>query len=295
MKAPAFQCYPSDDFLADLNFIAMNASERGIYLTLYFVCWIQESLPASPERLARVCGVTKEDIEAAWPSIAPCFVKDGETYRHPKLDEKRAKQEAYREQKVLAGRLGGRPKKAEVISALPDEKRKEAEVIFAKAEKSSPPPSPSPSPEEKPSSEKQRTPVPIDADSPRKRVVSQQTVSKADFCRDFVDRLLLLHPKKVDRLRALDEAEALYDTLTSEGGDARSVFTDTVEVNHAAWCRTEPWKEKNGVFAPKLADWLSSPDRQWKYWPAGVPKPTPKYIPSWMTSGWLEEQEAGLA
>ena len=52
-KAPAFQFY-AGDFLSDLKVASMNMEERGIYITLLAYSWLENGLPADPEKLARL-------------------------------------------------------------------------------------------------------------------------------------------------------------------------------------------------------------------------------------------------
>jgi hypothetical protein len=57
------------------------------------------------------------------------------------------------------------------------------------------------------------------------------------------------HPKTKNRSLA---ERALVD-LAQEKSFDRDAF-DRV---HEAWCQTESWQEKNGRFAPQLAEWIS--------------------------------------
>src|SRR5687768_14115762 len=71
-KSPAFQFYPKD-FLSDENVRVMSMQERGVYITLLSICWIHGTLPASVERLAKLCGVPHPAFRKLWPALEPCF------------------------------------------------------------------------------------------------------------------------------------------------------------------------------------------------------------------------------
>lgn len=100
-KSPAFQFYPAD-FLADSNVMLMTMPERGAYITLLSVAWIEGAIPvADPAALRRLLGGHKPSAR-----VLSCFRKDG---THKRLEEERGKQETWRE-KSRAGaakRWGG--------------------------------------------------------------------------------------------------------------------------------------------------------------------------------------------
>lgn len=56
------------------------------------------------------------------------------------------------------------------------------------------------------------------------------------------------HPKKTDRVLA---EHALCELAAAPGFDP-AAFDDV----HRAWCATDQWREQNGRFAPKLANWI---------------------------------------
>lgn len=108
-QSPAFQFYPKD-FLTDSNVVAMTLPERGAYITLLCICWLERSLSTDPTTLARLCRVTPARFTQLWPALEPCFaVVDGRLIQ-PRMERERQKQETYRALKAAAGRKGGRPK-----------------------------------------------------------------------------------------------------------------------------------------------------------------------------------------
>ena len=47
----------------------MSMQERGAYITLMCLCWIQGTLPADVTLLARLCGVPLTAFRKIWPGI----------------------------------------------------------------------------------------------------------------------------------------------------------------------------------------------------------------------------------
>jgi uncharacterized protein YdaU (DUF1376 family) len=113
-KAPAFQFYPKD-FLTDGRVSGMSLSERGAYITLLSLCWLERSLPRDLTRLARQVGVPRAHMARLWPAIAPCFKDDpanGERLIHPRLELERQKQETYRRRQSDKGKASAANRKA---------------------------------------------------------------------------------------------------------------------------------------------------------------------------------------
>ncbi len=108
-KSPAFQFYPKD-FLTDSHVIAMRLQERGAYITLLCLCWLDGSIPADEAALARLCNVPLVAFRKIWPALAPCFAAAEERLIQPRIERERQKQNHYRALKAAAGRQGGRPK-----------------------------------------------------------------------------------------------------------------------------------------------------------------------------------------
>ena len=115
-KAPAFQFYPND-FLSDANVISQSMQERGVYITLLCVCWQQGSLPSDVAPLARFCGLPLQTFRKLWPAVQLCFQvsANGERLVHARLDRERKKQREFRKAQSDKGKLGGRPRKLELL------------------------------------------------------------------------------------------------------------------------------------------------------------------------------------
>lgn len=108
-RAPAFQFYPKD-FLSDERVRLMSHTERGIYITLLCLCWLERSLPAAPEHLAKLVEVPVPRFRRLWEgSLSACFILGSDGRLHQKrLDEERLKQEHYSRRQSDRGKDGAR-------------------------------------------------------------------------------------------------------------------------------------------------------------------------------------------
>lgn len=103
-KSPAFQFYPQD-YLADPNVAEMTLEEQGAYIRLICYAWIAGSIPADPERCARLVGngcsiSVATNVQRAFnePSTDP------QRLLHKRVEKERQKQAIRREQTSSAGR-----------------------------------------------------------------------------------------------------------------------------------------------------------------------------------------------
>ena len=102
-KVPAFQFYPKD-FLTDERVRLMSHTERGIYVTLLCLCWLERSLPADPAHLAKLVDVTATRFARIWAGpLSACFHEDAGRLHHKRLNHERDKQEIYRQRQREKG------------------------------------------------------------------------------------------------------------------------------------------------------------------------------------------------
>src|SRR5262245_65155004 len=94
-KSPCFQFYPRD-YLADAHVLAMTNRERGMYMTLLCVCWLEQSISADPRELAGLVGERPLQFVHSWnQKLKTCFTSDGAgRLIHKRLNVERAKQKA---------------------------------------------------------------------------------------------------------------------------------------------------------------------------------------------------------
>jgi uncharacterized protein YdaU (DUF1376 family) len=105
--SPAFQFYPRD-FLSDERVRIMDATARGVYITLLCVCWIEGSLPVEDRAIQRIGDCSAEDWARIRDDVLVCFTENDGRYRHGRLDRERQKQAEYAAKQAESGRLGAR-------------------------------------------------------------------------------------------------------------------------------------------------------------------------------------------
>jgi len=130
-KPPAFQFYPKD-FLTAESVRLMSLKERGVYITLLCHNWLEQSLPNHVPTLAKLVDLRTKVFATMWNSVlARCFFtgSDGRL-RNPRLEREREKQAEFRAIKAAAGRLGGRPKKAQGFFSESKPKAKKSPPVF---------------------------------------------------------------------------------------------------------------------------------------------------------------------
>jgi len=103
-KPPAFQWYPKD-FLSDANVIRMTLEQKGAYIVLISICWLEGSIPADRTAIAQLSGYSPKDNDP----VLKCFEKS-RTKRnfliHPRLEVEKVNQAEHRKAKSLAGIFG---------------------------------------------------------------------------------------------------------------------------------------------------------------------------------------------
>lgn len=88
-KAPAFQFYPKD-FISDERVMRMTYTERGIYITLLSVCWLEGSIPGQPRAIAMMLKIPTARFLKLWRGpLSRCF----ETNSDGRLIQKRLERE----------------------------------------------------------------------------------------------------------------------------------------------------------------------------------------------------------
>jgi uncharacterized protein YdaU (DUF1376 family) len=103
-KPPAFQFYPQD-YLASTRVAEMTLEEEGVYIRLLCYCWASGSIPADPERCAKLAG--KGCSVATATVVQRSFNEhptDPQRLVHDRLEIERENQRTRREQASSAGK-----------------------------------------------------------------------------------------------------------------------------------------------------------------------------------------------
>jgi uncharacterized protein YdaU (DUF1376 family) len=128
-RPPAYQEYGSD--LLGLEAVRlMSLAERGIFATLRWYCWANDSIPAEPSQMARVLGLEVQDvIQALSERVLGFFapLPNDQTRLHcPELAAQMVANLALRNVRAGAGKKGGKTTQRR--------RRAEAEDVQAKLE-----------------------------------------------------------------------------------------------------------------------------------------------------------------
>lgn len=117
-QRPAFQFY-AQDFLASDSVGQMTPEEVGHYILLLCRAWVGPGLPADPERLARLMGVSPEHQRELWAGpLGDCWEERDGRLVSPRMERERELQQAHSNKRAEAGRKGGLAK-AEAAQASP--------------------------------------------------------------------------------------------------------------------------------------------------------------------------------
>lgn len=126
--APAYQEYAAA-VIADMRFRRLSLPERGLLYTMRLECWTNRGLPAAPVVLAKVLGVTPDEIEHLLPSIMTFFKTEGEQIICPELEEYRARLDARRDAQARAAEMtNARRRRSVAVGERKDAKKSESLV-----------------------------------------------------------------------------------------------------------------------------------------------------------------------
>lgn len=194
--SPAFSFYPKD-WLADANVKAMTFEERGVYVELLALYWLEDGLPAAPARLARLLQMGSRRFERLWRAIAPCFRVEGDRLLQKRVEEEKVKQVAYRHSQAEKGKRGGRPKSIKA----------DAKPVISRGFSDGKPPQslPSPSPSPSPYPENERTEA---ASIPANPLVGDRVAR---------ERQLLAYVQREAELTNRDGAEVMSEVTSYHG------------------------------------------------------------------------------
>lgn len=107
-KAPAFQFYPKD-YLSDENVSALSLAEEGLYWRAICYCWLHGTIPADPEKLARIlgkgCTIEQVTCVQALFNFAP---DNAERMVHKRLEKERVHQADNRAKRAKAGKASAK-------------------------------------------------------------------------------------------------------------------------------------------------------------------------------------------
>ena len=104
-QPPAYQEYASS-VMARVDYRIMSLAQRGLLYTLRLECWVNQTLPESPETLAKIIGYDTAEVAAAMPFVLPFFAVKNGMISCPELDDYRNHIEGIRDRQSAGGKQG---------------------------------------------------------------------------------------------------------------------------------------------------------------------------------------------
>lgn len=122
-KAPAFQFYPQD-YLSSARVAEMTLEEEGAYIRLLCYCWTTGSIPADPERCARLVGkgCSVSVITSVQRSFNVCST-NVQRMTHDRIEKEREKQLLRRIQTSEAGKKSAEIRAVSAVKKKTSNKR----------------------------------------------------------------------------------------------------------------------------------------------------------------------------
>lgn len=124
-KPPAFQCYASN-LIADKNYRLMSLRERGLWVSMYLECWVNEEIPLSQDMLAKFLGFEVDEINLAMTkTLMSFFSSKDDVIVCPELDDYRLTLKSIRKKQSDGGRVaqekrrkGGRKENESLLAGV---------------------------------------------------------------------------------------------------------------------------------------------------------------------------------
>lgn len=104
-EPPAYQEYAAT-VMAKVQYRTMTLEQRGLLYTMKLECWINESLPSAPEKLAKVLGFSTDEIERCLPAVKHFFQEKEGLIWSQELEDYRNHLREIREKQAAGGRKG---------------------------------------------------------------------------------------------------------------------------------------------------------------------------------------------
>ena len=105
-KPPAFMFY-AGDFLSSIDVAFMDMELRGVYITLLAYSWLENGIPNEDRKLKVILQCSDEDTYSRYKSevIDACFKLEKDTWRQPRQERERAKQQERKDAHIKAGKM----------------------------------------------------------------------------------------------------------------------------------------------------------------------------------------------
>lgn len=112
-KPPAFMFY-AGDFLSSIDVAFMDMELRGVYITLLAYSWLENGIPNDDRKLKVILQCNDEDTYLRYKSevIEACFKLVKDTWRQPRQERERIKQQERKDAHVKAGKVSQEKRRA---------------------------------------------------------------------------------------------------------------------------------------------------------------------------------------
>jgi len=115
---PAFQCYASN-IITDKRYRLMTSIERAVWVSIYFECWPNRTVPADPVELARYLHFSEEDVKTGLTvRVLSFFEEVKEELICPELEDYREKLRIQNLKKSEGGKKGAERKRNLVSTSI---------------------------------------------------------------------------------------------------------------------------------------------------------------------------------
>jgi len=71
---PYFPFYAAN-LISSRSFRLMSLMERGLLITILIECWVNGSVPSEPSDMAKILGLTVDEVRAAFSNLLSTFVE----------------------------------------------------------------------------------------------------------------------------------------------------------------------------------------------------------------------------
>ena len=113
--APAFQEYAAS-MMGRMEYRLLNLSQRGLLYTLRLECWVNQSLPRDPKKLAIILGLPVDEVTTGLPYLSKFFHFNGEILTCIELEKYREYLQEKRNRQSEGGKEGRRRFKEKLAS-----------------------------------------------------------------------------------------------------------------------------------------------------------------------------------
>ena len=128
------------DFLSSIDVAFMDMELRGVYITLLAYSWLENGIPNNDKKLKVILQCSDDEVYTRYKSevIESCFKLEKDTWRQPRQERERSKQQERKDNYVKAGKMRWEKNKVEVkkkgavlrVSKESNAKEMEIEVEF---------------------------------------------------------------------------------------------------------------------------------------------------------------------